>query len=164
MATVPVDAFDNRKSVQNLLFGFDGRIDRQWWWLAMLALAAVEVALDPLGNGVVYAAPANSSIMERLLHINGFSADALWFVMFWPTLALQVKRWHDLNKSGFYAILSFAQFPVFLGFSELKLGGPIGSPNVIDFAAAFAGIVGFLTMLVLAFIRGTRGPNKFGLG
>lgn len=162
MAVIPIS--ENRKDVLNLLFGFRGRIDRQWWWLATLAMAAVEVALDPFGSGVIYAAPVNSIIIERLLHINGFSADGLWVAMFWPTLALQVKRWHDLNKSGFYTILSFAQFPIFLGFSELKLGGAIGNPNLFDYMASSAGLVGFLTMLVLGFARGTRGPNRFGLG
>ena len=50
----------------------------------------------------------------------------------WLGLAAQVKRWHDLDKSGFMVLLNFTF--VFI---------PIA-------------------WIILGCIRGTRGPNQYG--
>jgi uncharacterized membrane protein YhaH (DUF805 family) len=55
-------------------------------------------------------------------------------LLVWPALAVSVKRWHDRDKSGWWVLL-----------------------NLLP-------VVGWLWALVdNGFLRGTAGPNRFGL-
>ena len=75
-------------------------------------------------------------------------------ILFFPMIALMIRRLHDFNKSGWWIFmifmlleslyLSFQNHPIFLEYIELfmwAMWGPI---------------------LVLALIKGTPGPNRFG--
>jgi len=53
-------------------------------------------------------------------------------LLFWPSIAVQVKRWHDLDKSGWWVLA-----------------------NLVP-------IIGGLIFIGIGFIRGTRGNNRFG--
>jgi len=61
-----------------------------------------------------------------------FSTVAM-FVLIWPMLAGQVKRWHDHDKSGWWFLIGF-----------VPIIGPIWS------------------LVMIGFLRGTVGPNRFG--
>ena len=106
-------------SLMQTLFSFQGRIPRSTYWgwsLALMAAGAVcmMIALSvgpPLSNGVLLAT----------------------FPAAWIQLALQVKRWQDLDKSGWWILVSTI-------------------PIVGRLYAFFA----------LGFTRGTEGPNRFG--
>ena len=63
----------------------------------------------------------------------GLVLVALWLVGQWVGLAGLAKRWHDLDQSGWLALLSF--IPVI---------GPL------------------LCYIVAGFLRGTSGHNRFG--
>jgi uncharacterized membrane protein YhaH (DUF805 family) len=77
-----------------LLFSFDGRIGRRTWWLwgaaAMVGLA-------------IY--------LTVLLRVAGVSAQTTDLVvnalLLWPALAVSVKRWHDRDKRGWWALVVF---------------------------------------------------------
>jgi len=72
-----------------------------------------------------------------LLQIVGFDADfaekwATWALM-WPLIALSAKRWHDIGRPGWFVLV-----------------------NLVP-------AIGQLVALVCnGFLRGTRGPNKYG--
>ncbi len=162
MAVLP--GSDNRKSVQNLLFGFHGRIDRQWWWLGMVAIIAIQAALGELNAEEPTSAKGVSDFRAVFLHINGWSLSTLDILTFWPAVALDVKRWHDLDMSGACALLSCSATPAYIAIVLFQLGGPLGQPNAFDFAFLVALALTLGSILVLGFARGTRGPNRFGLG
>ena len=72
-----------------------------------------------------------------LLEIAGLHAERAerWvnLLIAWPAIAISVKRWHDRDKSGWWVLI------------------------------ALIPIVGQLWALVdNGFLRGTRGPNRFG--
>jgi uncharacterized membrane protein YhaH (DUF805 family) len=71
------------------------------------------------------------------LLINWTEAEALEWVALaafaWPSVVVQVKRWHDIDFSGWWI---FANFIPFVG----TLGALVAN----------------------GFIRGTNGPNRFG--
>lgn len=100
-----------------LFFSFDGRIPRSKWWLGALAVgAAFAIA---------------SLIFLRLLH----SPLLYWLSavpILWATIAIAVKRWHDINASGWWAIVNLI-------------------PGIGLIALVFNGL-----------IKGTKGPNKYG--
>ena len=77
--------------------------------------------------------------LEGMAQNGGFLAGPfmILFVVFWlavivPSIAVQVRRFHDQDKSGWFVLLNFIPY----------LGG--------------------LIVLVFMFLEGTRGPNRFG--
>ena len=103
-----------------LLFSFDGRIGRRTWWLwgaaAMIGLA-------------IY--------LTVLLRVAGLSKEVtdgvVNLLLVWPALAISVKRWHDRDKPGWWALV------------------------------AFVPVIGWIWVLIEnGLLRGTRSANRFG--
>lgn len=105
-------------TVTHLLFGFSGREKRLPWWIATI--------LVDLGLGMVYAlfGHPRASVLVLLL---------LAPLLIWISVAVQVKRWHDRDKSGWWFLMNFVP------------------------------IIGWIWVLIeCGFLRGTMGPNRFG--
>ena len=83
-----------------ILFSFEGRIPRQVYWLASL------VSLF-----VFYAGAFLIGMMGGALRLSESALTILVIpeiiLFFWVALAIQVKRWHDLNKSGWWIFSAF---------------------------------------------------------
>jgi len=109
-------------SLTQLLFSFRGRISRQPYWLFTLVLVVVVVATLVVAD--VYRIDRDS----RDTYL-----DALVLASLWPILAVQVKRWHDRNKSGWWVLINL--IPVIGGVWSLVENG---------------------------FLKGTGGPNRYG--
>lgn len=74
-------------SLGQMLFSFSGRLGRKEFSIYCLFFLITSFILYFL-------------LSEK-------TADALLFFIFaWPSLAMQVKRLHDLNKSGWYVLLN----------------------------------------------------------
>jgi uncharacterized membrane protein YhaH (DUF805 family) len=105
--------------LMQLLFSFNGRISRQPFWLFVLAVFVVQVVLvllvDPEGS----------------LGVTVLGLFSL--LVIWPSLAVQVKRWHDRDKSGWWVLINF-----------VPIIGPLWA------------------LIENGFLRGTEGPNRFG--
>mgnify|MGYP000202236192 FL=1 len=108
-----------------LLFSFDGRLNRLPYWgvvLLMLLLGAgFNFSVGDFGPG-------------RPMTTGPAILESLVFLLFlWVGLAVQIKRWHDRDKSGWWALL-----------------------NLIP-------VIGTLWILIeCGFLRGTYGGNRFG--
>ena len=116
----------NGGHVPSGLFSFEGRINRLRYWLNSLIpiiIMMVGVVLlvattkedggsNPVGAIIILAAAITGT---------------------WISLALQVKRWHDLDQSGWWALIGFVPY------------------------------VNIIVLIVLGFIKGTEGANRFGL-
>ena len=102
----------------------------------------------------------------------------LGIILCWPSLALQVKRLHDMDKPGWLAAIPLAVGVVagivggvaaFSSISANPQAFQSGDPTAV-FAAlgpllgvfALAGLVGLGFFLWLVFAAGTVGPNRFG--
>jgi len=104
-----------------LLFSFDGRLNRQPYWIVVLVMGLVNGGLG--GSGL----DATMGGGEGLLSL------AVGLVSLWIGLAVQIKRWHDRDKSGWWALLNFVP------------------------------VLGWIWILVeCGFLRGTYGDNRFG--
>jgi uncharacterized membrane protein YhaH (DUF805 family) len=111
-------------SLVQLYFSFSGRIGRRTYWLkgflplvVLSVIGGIIAGLVPTSNQY----PGGPMILWRLF-------------LLWPSLALTVKRWHDLDKSGWWVLIGLIP------------------------------IVGMIwTFLETGFLKGTEGPNRFGL-
>ncbi|MEW6705590.1 MAG: DUF805 domain-containing protein [Pseudomonadota bacterium] len=104
----------------HIFVGLRGRIPRKIFWLYGVAV--------PLGLG---------AYLHALLAIAGVGGQALEgmlnLALLWSALAVSVKRWHDRDKSGWWALVQFIP------------------------------VVGWLwTLVENGLLRGTVGPNRFG--
>ncbi|WP_086616822.1 DUF805 domain-containing protein [Erythrobacter tepidarius] len=109
---------------------FSGRLRRKEYWMFVLfqMLLLVPILLlavllggpneesgDPFGNTLVL-----------------FVLGAYFLVFLIPGIAVQVRRFHDQDKSGWFILLGFIPY------------------------------IGGIILLVFMCLEGTRGPNRFG--
>lgn len=99
-----------------LFFSFEGRVSRLQFWMVGLSLVVL--------NGIVAAISVSSeSLVLTLISI----------ILFWPGLAINIKRWHDRDKSGFWVLIGLVP------------------------------IIGWLWVIIeQGFMKGTDGPNSYG--
>ena len=82
-------------TINQILFSFKGRIGRKAYWLSflgmMVALFAVifVLALAGVGEDVI-----------------GLVTLVIYIPLIWMSLAVQIKRWHDRNKSGWWVLIT----------------------------------------------------------
>jgi uncharacterized membrane protein YhaH (DUF805 family) len=127
---------------KNLFLSFEGRINRQPFWLGLLVMMIITwilefilfaifgVSLMPADPNVSpEAAAAAMDMMSKM----ALPLGILILITLWPALAIYTKRWHDRDKSGWWSLILFIPF------------------------------IGALWFLIeLGFLRGTDGPNRFG--
>ncbi|MFZ5619114.1 MAG: DUF805 domain-containing protein [Pseudomonadota bacterium] len=132
-----------------------GRISRKATWLAvmlpiiplMFAAAAADVSLFPEIEftflGTVY---------------TPFIA-ALTVLVAWPSFATSIRRFHDLNMTGWWAALMLALYwtPDFAGFFQMS-----NTEKAAIVAWVVCASIGGLLALAQLFVRGTIGQNRFG--
>lgn len=126
----------NATSFAGVLFSFQGRISRKTFWLTTLALIAVGAVAGGIIGGIAGATAAADGAPDPG---DDFSPAfvipvlILLFFNFWTSLALQIKRWHDRNKTGWFVLLGFIP------------------------------IIGWIWEFVeIGFLRGTQGDNDYG--
>jgi uncharacterized membrane protein YhaH (DUF805 family) len=162
-------------SILHQYFGFSGRINRGRFWLLSILLivfsilawvVAFLVALFILGVNVTDGSLPGLDQPDKLFQmildyavafIVLFAvAIAIWVSWF----AIGVKRLHDRDKSGWWIVV-FYVLPWIVG-SAANTVDKQGN----DTLTLILSLIGLLLMLwgivVLGFLRGTRGPNRFG--
>ena len=114
---------------QQLLFSFNGRIRRLHYWLGAI------------GAGFAYGIVAVICLMLGMMLNHGEGPGAIGWLLYavvfffalWTSAALQIKRWHDRDKSWVWIFISLIPF------------------------------IGAIWVLVeVGFLDGTQGPNRFG--
>ncbi|MFZ2235575.1 MAG: DUF805 domain-containing protein [Dokdonella sp.] len=114
---------------KNLLFSFEGRVGRGPYWMFTIMMLAVLGGLFGLSMTAMVSAenPADASAMTSMPMMIAM------LVLIWPALAIQAKRWHDVDKSAWWILIGLV--PVVGGLIALVFNG---------------------------FIAGTPGSNRFG--
>lgn len=103
------------------LFSFHGRVNRATYWGVTIILLLFMLITDPL---IKTMPPSNIKVALILIIVVPF---------IWVNIAVQVKRWQDLGRSGLWFFINF--IPVL---------GLIAS------------------VIMLGFIPGSTAPNKYG--
>jgi uncharacterized membrane protein YhaH (DUF805 family) len=122
-----------RWQMANLLFGFQGRVNRAKFWLVALGIFVVEVILFAaiLGGAAMSGDP--EQIADAIGPLAGVVIFAFAVIATWISIAVAVKRYHDRNKSGWWVLIVLV--PV---------------------------IGGLWYLIECGFLRGTPGPNTYG--
>jgi len=117
----------------NMLFGFQGRMNRAKWWLVLVAIVVVEIILFAIifGGAAMSADPQEA--MNNLGPLASLVLLVFAVVVTWISIAVGIKRFHDRNKSGWWVLIAFV--PV---------------------------IGGLWYLIECGFLRGTAGPNTYG--
>ncbi|CAB3746727.1 MULTISPECIES: DUF805 domain-containing protein [Burkholderia] len=106
------------------LFSFKGRVGRLPWWIYALASTVLGALFDAGSSG----APNDNLPLPAILLLFVIAVVAVW-----SSIAVGVKRLHDIDKSGWWMLLLFVP------------------------------IVGVLALFVMnGFIAGTPHANRFG--
>ena len=139
--------------MSQLLFSFQGRLNRKPYWLTTLAIIAILVVIV----GILFAV-AGASLLTG--DFSGLGAAAivlvlLYIPLLWIGLALGTKRLHDRNKSGWWLVV-FWLVPVILQLAGERIEGLGIVLTLAGFAISIWGLV------EIGFLRGTVGPNQYG--
>ena len=110
-------------NVKEILFSFKGRINRAKFLIYMFFIQLLFIMFVFL---IYYFYKYNLSIVSEILSI----VASIFGI--WTSLALYIKRWHDLDKSGWWILLIFIP------------------------------IINLLVFIYLSIKKGTEGSNRFG--
>ena len=118
-------------SVWKVFFSFEGRISRITYWCAT-AVRIVASCICILVF-VVTLEPLPLSVTNLFVFVIGLFALLLFILTFYAGYPIVIKRWHDRNKSGWWALIEWIP------------------------------LIGTLwTIIECGFLKGTDGPNRFG--
>jgi uncharacterized membrane protein YhaH (DUF805 family) len=109
-----------KMDMMQIFLSFRGRINRKTFWLATL----------PLAIGYAVAEVMTGSADEAVVGLGYL----IMIGFLWPSLAVQTKRWHDRNKSGWWNLIGL-----------VPIVGPIWA------------------LVEVGFLRGTPGANFYGV-
>jgi uncharacterized membrane protein YhaH (DUF805 family) len=161
---------------------FSGRSRRMefWMWVVFqfligLAFIILMVALGgaAIMSGDVGGAMAMGGIL-LILYLLYFLVQLVFLV---PGLAVTIRRLHDTNRSGWWImlfwgpyLLSYVLTFVFMGSLAASAdptafgadNAALGSFGLMVMILSLAGLGGGLILLVLLFLEGTKGPNRYG--
>ena len=136
-------------------FSFSGRSCRREFWWFTLATTIFGFAMD----GVDYAIGSEIGWVGLVFTL---------FIMI-PSLAVAVRRLHDINRSGWWLLILI--FPAFaLGFLgnvaalEDQFGNaePTIEPGATDLETLAALIITCAVLFIVMALPGSRGVNRFG--
>lgn len=139
---------------------FEGRSRRKEFWFFALFVTLVLLVIVASVLGYVTVAetwgqpaadwplmgPGEGWLMLMLALVFLFG-----FLVMTPTLALLVRRLHDINRSGWWVVGPIA----------VLLASP-GTGTVVDLIWSLASSAVLLTLIVFCCRRGTIGPNRYG--
>lgn len=159
---------------------FSGRSRRKEFWMYILFVIIVTIVLSILDamlglGGSTYSSsslPDGATGYGGSAGVNGGLLAGLFaLATLIPSLAVQVRRLHDTNRSGWWILMPLVPY---IGGAVLLLGGAlsgIGSGGMNAMSGGAFALGGFLmliggvcaiALLVFMCLDGTRGPNRFG--
>jgi len=158
---------------------FSGRSRRMefWMWVIFVILAAIVLSLvdtvlglggrTQMGAGAV---PGSTGVTGAYANTTGGILTGVFsLAILVPNIAVQVRRLHDIGRSGWWVGAFYLLYVVVLvsafaiGLSAIG-GGPAGlaSLGLTMGFGALALLIYAIVLLVFFFLPGTVGPNRFG--
>ncbi len=132
-------------TLKDIYFSFEGRINRRTYWL--------KYVLATIGLGALI------GLITALLPTLGLVLILLAIVPFiWATIAVSVKRLHDINLSGWWYLITV--IPTLL---EIIVGIVSGEESTVYLIiVSISALCGLALFIMNGFIPGTKGGNTYG--
>ena len=142
--------------VTRLLFAFDGRTGRVGFWLGLLLVLVVALAVY-LGLIRIFGATGAPTLAFVLLSF------PLYFALLWPLAALGAKRFHDRGRPGWLSVVALGP-PYLLTIADaLDLSGTGESATWLGSVLSWAALLCVLWAVIeLGLMPGDPDPNRFG--
>ena len=158
-------------TLRDKLFSFHGRLRRQDWWLYTIGSALVWIALASLialatsgisKGSTYYLTAAISDPIQQVL-----VAAALYAPLAFVQTALAAKRAHDRNQSARLVIMLTIVTAVMSFMPDLAIVGRLADSGAVWawpllIVGVLANAASLYLFVVLGFLDGTQGPNRFG--
>ncbi|BCJ92002.1 DUF805 domain-containing protein [Terrihabitans soli] len=134
---------------QSLLFGLQGRITRAPWWIGNIGITIITIL-------IAFFAMATSPYLLVVI-----------LIFVYAGFALSLKRAHDRDRPDWYVIVPYllsllSSVARFTMISSAPEATP-GTSELLLFAVDIVvSIWGLVLLIDLGFLRGTRGPNRYG--
>ncbi len=148
--------------ILEILFSFHGRINRITWLVFFLALAAAEFAVSALLDEMLGEAAPVAGIGELEAYFSDRAGLVAGLVFLWPSLAIDVKRWHDMGKSGWLTLVAYGPALAVYLVEELKRAGAFPPAPLPDPLLSTMGLVLLVYMILLGARKGAAGANRHG--
>jgi uncharacterized membrane protein YhaH (DUF805 family) len=148
----------------NLLFGFRGRITRLQYWLGSAGAGIGGAILFFAFSLIIVPADASATPTPTQATMAMLSFGVVSLLMGWAGLALQVKRFHDRGRSGFFALAPLGPWMMIV----MTVGGGIATdapatvvvPQILPWLGVLM-LVNLWLVVDLGLLSGTSGPNKY---
>jgi len=121
---VAVSSGTSKLSLKEICFSFTGRVPRKVFWIYGVLMLMIGAGI--VGGIIGYLSTVLGDWFALLL-------IPLYIVVVWISLAIQIKRWHDRDKSGWWVLIAL-----------VPLVGPIWQ------------------LVECGFLESTPGDNRFG--
>jgi uncharacterized membrane protein YhaH (DUF805 family) len=144
------------------LFAFSGRIDRITWVLFFLALTAAESFAGTALRGM---------LGVKIVEVGGNPLEAFFdgraelvagLIFLWPSLAIDVKRWHDIGTSGWLTVIAYGPVAAMYLLAELKGAGIVPATPLPGPLFAMMGLAFLVYIILLGARKGSAAANRFG--
>jgi uncharacterized membrane protein YhaH (DUF805 family) len=176
-----------------ILFGLNGRLNRKPYWIASIVLLVILIAVAltgaVVGGQMMNEAMFGRGSVETAQAVMTYPALVAALLVFYPAVAVMVKRFHDLGRSAKWVLLLLvptlakmaSDFAGLTGqpIPVSQIGELSGDEGLLElwrlgiaaelrirpaeFAVdAFNFVVGLWFFVWLGFFRGTMGPNDYG--
>ncbi|MFN4096003.1 MAG: DUF805 domain-containing protein [Sphingomonas sp.] len=157
-------------------FDFRGRSRRKEFWMYTLFVVIVSIVLSILDSmlGLGGDMSGSSDVTDGSAAVGGALSGGLLANLFSlitiiPSLAVSVRRLHDVDRTGWWVLLPL--LPVFvgavamgIGAAQMAMGGGTGMGGIalVGGGLLLVGLICAIVLLVWYCTAGTPGPNRFG--
>ena len=124
----------------------------------LLYLLLVFLLLGTVGAAVINSGGGGAAGVGALLGggIAGLLMVFAWLALLIPSLAVGVRRLHDIDRSGWWMMIGYGPYLASIALTFAGAGATLsGLLSLLSFA-------GFFVLFVMAVLNGTSGPNRFG--
>ncbi|MBP2160243.1 MULTISPECIES: DUF805 domain-containing protein [Asticcacaulis] len=158
-------------NIIHLLFSAKGRIRRRTYWMGAIGVFITSSLIKVLGLAVFWDVQPAMMVPQMGVwqQLNPTPiALFLWTVMLLflvPSLCISAKRWHDRNRSGWFALTG----PIQLALSVAAFGydpSGVNSTQIEKIAylaiMSVSGVLALWVFVECGILDGTKGPNRYG--
>lgn len=152
---------------------FSGRASRaEFWWfflfMMIIYMVVWGVLVGTIGVGAASGNP-NPMAMFGAFGVMGIFLILLYLALLIPSIAVQVRRLHDTNRSGWWLGAFWLLYIAYMVMSfGMAFSASPGNPSPSLAGAGMTMVVGLvffvysIVLLVYFCLQGTSGPNRFG--